>query len=289
MVAVALALSRTAAAGELVSLDAPIGGDDTWLSAVALSPVDGAAWVVGRNTLLGDMDPLVAVWDGGVWTELATPNGPYAWDQLWDVDALETGVWTVGYSGEGDLTAVVPIAAWWDGAAWVETEVPAVGFDAHLWFGIDALSADDAWAVGEAYDGVGAVDEAMAWHWDGAAWTSFPVPAVGTARRLRDVVYLAPDDAWAVGTAYGRDGRGTSFLVHWDGTAWSHVPTGGPGRAQPAVERGPARPDRGAALRRRPLDRRGDAGARKARELPQRGHGRVADRGVGGGAVERER
>jgi hypothetical protein len=218
---IALALSPAFARG-LSEVDAPIGGDDTHLAGVSISPVDDAAWIVGYDTLAHEIDPVVAVWNGG-WTELPAPGGPYPYDLLTDVVAVDGGAWVVGYSGTGDATTYVPIAAWWDGAAWVESAVPAVNYDVHLWHAIDALAVDDAWAVGEAYDGVGQIDQGMAWHWDGAAWTSFAIPAVGDARRLDDVAMIAPDDVWAIGGA-AKSARIRPLAIHFDGVTWTSVP-----------------------------------------------------------------
>lgn len=223
-IVIASLFAPDASAAGLSQLDAPIGGSDTYLTGVSLSPLDGAAWVVGHDTMLGDTDPVIALWDGE-WTELPTPNGPYPYDLLMDVVAVDTGAWVVGFSS-GDSSAIVPIAAWWDGLQWVETVVPEVSFDAHLWYGLDAIAHDDAWAVGDAYDGAGGTDEGVAWHWDGATWTLFPLPQIGDARSLDDVAIIAHDDVWAVGQYYTSD-KAKPLAVHWDGVAWTAVPVPG--------------------------------------------------------------
>ena len=59
-----------------------------------------------------------------------------------------------------------------------------------------------------------------------------PVPATGLygSSNLRDVVALAPDDVWAVGSTYlGSPSWETHTLaMHWDGNAWTTLPTPNP-------------------------------------------------------------
>jgi len=71
---------------------------------------------------------------------------------------------------------------------------------------------DDVWAAGARGDGDG---EALAFHWDGRAWTPAPLPA---AAGLNDLWGAGPRDVWAVGAG--------GVALHWTGAAWSSVPTG---------------------------------------------------------------
>jgi hypothetical protein len=57
-------------------------------------------------------------------------------------------------------------------------------------------------------------------------WTVVPGPSVGSDAELNGVAVIAPDDAWAVGSASG--GLPTQTW-HWDGSAWSSVPSPGGG------------------------------------------------------------
>lgn len=52
-------------------------------------------------------------------------------------------------------------------------------------------------------------------------WKMVPSPNRGNGdNELNDVVYLAPDDVWAVGASQA--GTGSRYLVtHWDGTSWT--------------------------------------------------------------------
>jgi len=88
---------------------------------------------------------------------------------------------------------------------------------------VDALSADDAWAVGSIQTQRRALP--LAEHWDGTAWTPVPTPTAGRyVRVLHAVLTLAPDDVWAVGSQIVATGAVQTLIEHWDGTQWSIVP-----------------------------------------------------------------
>ena len=85
------------------------------------------------------------------------------------------------------------------------------------YYGVSALTADDAWAVGPGGTA----------HWDGRAWSLVPDASAGMT--LRGVTMLGPADVWAVGydstTPY-------SFSEHWDGHGWTAVSVPDPIGAQ---------------------------------------------------------
>ncbi len=62
-------------------------------------------------------------------------------------------------------------------------------------------------------------------HWDGASWSVVPSPNPGTrSNGLSDLVALAPDDAWAVGSWSGHPLHNSAPLImHWDGADWTQV------------------------------------------------------------------
>lgn len=94
-----------------------------------------------------------------------------------------------------------------------------------LFMRVDGSSSSDVWAVGSQYDGGKGVP--LAERWNGTAWERFEVPNVasGVIAGLHDVVSIAPDDAWAVGSYRG----GRALTEHWDGSAWNLVPSPGAG------------------------------------------------------------
>jgi hypothetical protein len=98
-----------------------------------------------------------------------------------------------------------------------------------------AASVSDVWAVGTRFpprSGTSGVSqEALIEHFDGHAWTLVAGADVGgRSASLSAVVALAPDNAWAVGSALGStstDPQRDSLIEHWDGRRWSLAP-GGP-------------------------------------------------------------
>jgi hypothetical protein len=90
--------------------------------------------------------------------------------------------------------------------------------------GVDAVAANDVWAVG--YSTVNPHDVTLIEHWNGQEWSVIPSPNSGAGtNQLAGVAAVAADDVWAV----GRYDRGTALwgtlIEHWDGSAWSIVPS----------------------------------------------------------------
>jgi hypothetical protein len=90
-----------------------------------------------------------------------------------------------------------------------------------------ALSASDAWAVGNGTDPQDPDNSDPAFeHWNGSAWTLAP-----TDRHLEDAEVInavsaaAPNDVWAVGsTGQPSFNDRQNEILHWSGAAWSFVP-----------------------------------------------------------------
>ncbi|HVX94409.1 MAG TPA: hypothetical protein VHK47_05815, partial [Polyangia bacterium] len=90
-------------------------------------------------------------------------------------------------------------------SGWCQSIEPPTGLRA-MW----GSGPDDVWVVG----GQLGLDEATAFHWDGASWT--PVPT-GTNGVLTGVWGSGPSDVWAVGTEFPAV---EAMILHWDGAAW---------------------------------------------------------------------
>src|SRR5205823_6465180 len=83
-------------------------------------------------------------------------------------------------------------------------------------YGVSAVSATNAWAVG--YDGDGGAPNNLIEHWNGSAWSVVASPTVGLGSIFYGVSAASPTDAWAVGIA-----ADLTLIEHWDGSAWSVV------------------------------------------------------------------
>jgi hypothetical protein len=89
---------------------------------------------------------------------------------------------------------------------------------------IDAVAANDIWAVGSAYDGV-TEDFSLLLHWDGTSWTNVPGPdELHGYVTPKAVEAIAADDAWVVGSTGETPGTAQAMALHWNGSAWSSVP-----------------------------------------------------------------
>lgn len=100
--------------------------------------------------------------------------------------------------------------------------------------GIAVGGASDAWVVGWTADGptqatANPASTPLVEHWDGASWRIVNTPALANGGQLNDVVSLAPDDAWAVGSYLAtppssNNTYGAPLIEHWDGMRWTIVP-----------------------------------------------------------------
>ena len=111
-----------------------------------------------------------------------------------------------------------PVAGSWKVVASpsVESASPSIYVDNAL-RGIDAISTDDAWAVGDAYDPNGPqyAIRTLALHWDGTQWSRIPTPThpLSTQSAINGVWPNTPSDVWAVGD--------NGLIEHYDGASWT--------------------------------------------------------------------
>ena len=81
-------------------------------------------------------------------------------------------------------------------------------------FGVAALSARSAWAVGTTFSAT-SQGQALIEQWNGQAWKRVPSPAPGAG--LHSVAATSADDGWAVGLG----GTGGGYLIlRWNGSTW---------------------------------------------------------------------
>jgi hypothetical protein len=114
-------------------------------------------------------------------------------------------------------------------ARWRIVPSPDPGPHAQL-YAVDALSATDAWAVGQYSDRPSLT---LIEHWDGTSWTVVRSPRPhhrGAGEGLSGVLALASDDVWAVGSQALQTSDGT-LIEHWDGSRWSVVSSPSPGQS----------------------------------------------------------
>jgi hypothetical protein len=82
--------------------------------------------------------------------------------------------------------------------------------------GVAAISARDAWAVGQVFPG----ETTLTLQWNGETWNQVPSPGAGI---LNGVAATSAGNAWAVGQAgQAANPRGT-LILHWNGSTWGRV------------------------------------------------------------------
>src|ERR1051325_3714934 len=101
--------------------------------------------------------------------------------------------------------------------------VPGVGQGL---YGVTAISASDAWAVGDVYNQAVGDQQTLTQHWDGIRWQTVPSPSVpGAYNHLTGVSGTSSKDVWAVGyTIDNRTYAWQALILHWNGSRWSVVP-----------------------------------------------------------------
>jgi hypothetical protein len=84
-------------------------------------------------------------------------------------------------------------------------------------YGVAALSARSAWAVG--LSGIGAANKTLILHWNGRTWKRIRSPNPSGNSNLTAVTVTSDRSAWAVGSSYAR-GAFTTLILRWNGRSW---------------------------------------------------------------------
>jgi hypothetical protein len=95
--------------------------------------------------------------------------------------------------------------------------IPATATNTEL-NGTFARTDSDDWAVGIQFS---SPSSAVAYHWNGSAWTRTSTPALIGNASFDAVSASAANDAWAVGFAQEGGQVDETLTEHWNGTSWS--------------------------------------------------------------------
>jgi hypothetical protein len=185
----------------------------------------GDVWAVGDTSHQGYFVPFAEHWDGTTWTRVAVPRRLGVHNYLTAVSAVSSDdAWAVGYTWAPHTSYQRTLIEHWDGSSWsiVPSPNPYQKALYNQLLGVNALSADDVWAVGY-YEARGP-NLPLIEHWDGTSWSIVDAPAADEINALYAVAAAGPSDVWAVGEAYELN-PGHTLIEHWDGSAWSIVPS----------------------------------------------------------------
>jgi hypothetical protein len=205
-------------------------GRTSTLNGVAdFSPSD--AWAVGEGS---NARPLAEHWDGTAWstgtlpTPVAPPGSTLASASLSSISAVSpTDIWAVGdvVGIRGVNTVTATLAMHYNGTAWSVVSTPAFSQPTTL-NGVAAISASNAWAVGNTVKTDGTTNSAVIEHWNGTAWAV--VSGASSLTALGSVSAASASDIWAIGVGLDTSGSlpvDVTRTLHWNGATWSVVPS----------------------------------------------------------------
>ncbi len=206
------------------------------LSGVAATSAT-SAWAVGTYFNGTALQTLIEHWNGASWAVVPSPDPTgSAYDNVLSGVAATsaTDAWAVGYNNTPTPSGVPgppqTLTEHWNGTSW--TVVPSP--DPTYWDELRAVattSADNAWAVGFNFTGIGA-QKTLVEHWNGTAWQHLTSPnhagLTPVTNRLVGVAVTSATNAWAVGS-YNNGTTSQTLVEHWNGTSWAIVPSPNPG------------------------------------------------------------
>ncbi|WP_245996834.1 hypothetical protein [Streptomyces armeniacus] len=244
-------LGRTAQGWQQAAV--PPGAEAARLLKAAAAGPD-CAWAVGEQARNGSAPgrPLAVHWDGAAWSHTDLTHLGFAGAVVEVAGTSPEAAWAIGGDtgdGSGHLLR-------WDGATWQDADFPGRGdagtslsavtvaddgrawaagvhdgrarllhWDGRVWRWLPPLPEGTAalWNVHLAPDGSVWVSRDAIARWDHRSWTVLPVPA-GIRLTVTGLLPVAPDDAWAVGAAFGPGGPPgkppSVVLARWNGTEW---------------------------------------------------------------------
>lgn len=187
---------------------AVVGADDIWVG----------GFVLTDNQYYGVERTLAMHWDGTQWSVVSTPNIGSSTSTFNSIDAVAADdVWAVGYYRD-NTSQIRPMSQHWDGTQWSIVFVPSLNSADHSLAAIDAVAADDIWAVGN-WGGYSYVPQSYIAHWDGQTWEAMsgPLSSLYDFNLLLGVKAFTDADAWAVGRKRAGPFYGgvSQFVAHY--------------------------------------------------------------------------
>jgi len=183
-------------------------------------------WAVGGTSWFYPTRTLARHWNGQTWTRVPTPTpGGSAWFNAVAATS-STNAWAVGCicGGPGAEGSPVPMIEHWNGQTWKQQHF-RLPRNSGSFDGVAAISARNAWAVGQT--NAGGPSGALIEHWNGKQWRRTQANIPGGHGFLQGVAAAGPDNVWAVG--YTNTGPTyQSLILHFNGTRWSVVPSPNP-------------------------------------------------------------
>jgi hypothetical protein len=154
---------------------------------------------------------IVERWNGKTWSSVHSPSPAPDYSNLYAVAAVSAkDLWAVGNDGAPYVArrvghdaakGMAPLIERWNGTKWqqVKSQNPQGGNTITGLISVDAVSADNAWAVG-LYTSTSGPVKTLIEHWNGTAWSivASPNPNDGSSG-LQGVSGSSASNIWSVG------------------------------------------------------------------------------------------
>ena len=128
----------------------------------------GVAWAVGYTATSTGTKTLILQWTGAAWKRVPSPSPAGNGADLSGVAATSTSrVWATGCSGCAFGGFAQSLIVRWNGTAWKQVPSPSPAGGGDL-FGVAAVSASSAWAVGATDTSAGS--NTLIPRWNGKTW-----------------------------------------------------------------------------------------------------------------------
>ncbi len=200
------------------------------------------AWAVGEARITASSGwntiPVVRRFDGTTWNSVAVPI-PETYPGTSNAGLLAvaavspTDVWAAGFQviqAPSGFVGTHMLVMHFDGSSWsiVPTPIPD-GSSGDYVEGIEVVSKDDIWFVGDWMEPI--KRPALAMRWTGSGFTIYDTPYFLTGGHgLKRASAVSKNDVWAVGGGHDNDWLLATYILHFDGSSWSRfdVPAPGP-------------------------------------------------------------
>jgi hypothetical protein len=185
----------------------------------AVSAFQGSTFTLGSISLGASVASAccpVRPYDGG-WEPQPVPGT----DPLLDVSAVSThDAWAVG-GGSGDVSRRALLERFEEDTGWIFVFKGSMSSD-NEFFGVDALSGNNVWAVG--YKKASGTAQTYIVHYNGVTFERIASPSAAGNNFLESISLDSAGDGWAVGY-HTRSATDAPLVEHWDGVSWSMVST----------------------------------------------------------------
>jgi len=183
-----------------------------------LSPTD--AWAVGKGN-----SALLEHWNGSAWSSVTIPDPDFTPGAGESISASSpTDIWVVGTTVNTTTGTTTAEALHFNGTAWAVVPMQQPGTNTPTIGAVTAISATDAWAVGEDIGATSAPGgSTLIEQWNGAKWSIVPSPTPGADPGLTGVAARGSSDVYAVGNNLPSINGGVvqGLILRWNGSTWS--------------------------------------------------------------------